>query len=90
MRGTVTAKTNEETGVVSNGSYQTKVGDRFSLYHNECLKEKGADRWARSTKVFCKVKKVGEVEITKVLNERNSEFRTLSAIKFNEGSLIKL
>ena len=90
MRGTVALKISDENGVVCNEPDQIKVGDRYSIYNNECTKEKMDDEWARTTKVFCKLKKTGEVEITKLLNDHYAEFKTLSSIKFNEGSIIKL
>lgn len=86
MRGSVALKVNESNGIVCTEPYHTNVGDHLFLYNNVCSKEGIPDK--RGSAV-CKLVKEGEVEITKILNEHYAEFKTLSSINFEEGSIIR-
>lgn len=83
MRGSVAMKINDSKGIACLESNEVKIGDKLYLYNNECSENAG-DRRGQS----CKLVKGGEVEVTRLVNDHYSEFKTSSKIDFAEGSII--
>lgn len=83
MKGTVALKTDETRGIVCLESHLAQTGMRLKLLNNNCDRSKFPD-----SRAVCELVEDGEIEITKILNEHYAEFRTTSAQKFNEGSII--
>lgn len=83
MRGSVALKIDDSSGIACLESDEVKVGDRLYLYNNDCSLDAG-DRRGQS----CKMVKAGEVEVTRLVNDHYSEFKTTSKLDFAEGSII--
>ncbi len=81
MRGSVALKINETSGVVCLEPNKARIGEKLNIYNNHCTKlVKGTN---------CELVIAGEAEITKILNDHYSEFKTISNTRFEEGSIIK-
>lgn len=83
MRGSVAMKLTESTGIACLESNQVKVGDTLALLNNDCSGFKGREGIAS-----CKLVPGGKVEVTRIVNDHYSEFKTLEATSFSEGSII--
>lgn len=83
MRGSVALKIDKSSGIACLESNEVRVGDKLYLYNNDCSLSAGDKRGQR-----CKMVKAGQVEVTKLLNDHYSEFRTISQLDFSEGSII--
>lgn len=81
MRGSVALKISDTKGIVCLEPNKARVGEKLSIFNNHCTQlTKGTS---------CELVKEGEAEITKILNNHYSEFKTLSIIPFEEGSIMK-
>lgn len=83
MRGSVAMKVTESTGIACLESNQVKVGDTLTLLNNDCTGSKGKEGSAS-----CKLVPGGKVEVTRIVNDHYSEFKTLEAASFAEGSIL--
>ena len=83
MRGSVAMKINNSSGIACLESNEVKVGDKLYLYNNQCT-----NNVADSRGQSCKLVKGGEVEVTRLVNDHYSEFKTLSNLDFAEGSIL--
>lgn len=86
MKGTVALKVDEKIGVACIETKNLQVGSTLTVMNNNCdrIPSKKNDPY------YCQLKSVGDIEVTKILNEHYSEFRTLTDFKFQEGSILKL
>ncbi len=85
MKGSVAMKIDEKNGVACLDTKNLQVGHKLTLVNNKCTKIPVS----KSDPTFCQMVTVGEVEITKVLNDHYSEFQTLGDFKFQEGSILQ-
>lgn len=85
MKGTVALKVDDKNGVACLDTTNLQVGSKLSVSNNNCSRVPQS----KSDPTYCRLVEVGEVEITKVLNEHYSEFQTLGDFKFQEGSILK-
>lgn len=84
MRGSVAMKINEREAHVCMNHHEVKVGDKVTLYRNECpVKGKS------SGDGLCRKQKLGAGEVTKILNEHYSAVRFEEGVKFDEGSFVE-
>lgn len=84
MRGSVAFKISNTTGIACLESNQVKLGDTLALLNNDCTQNKG-----REGAASCRLVPVGKVEVTRIVNDHYSEFKTLEATEFAEGSLLE-
>lgn len=82
MRGTVAMKVDDSTGIACMESNQVKVGDTLALMNSECSGERGPRGGAA-----CKLVSGGKVEVTRIINDHYSEFKTVDGAEFTEGSI---
>jgi len=82
MDGTVALKIDENSGVACVESKVAKTGTRLKLLNNDCSGASSPDR-----RGGCQLIEVGEVEVTKILNDHYVEFKKLSGPNFSEGSI---
>jgi hypothetical protein len=88
LRGSVALKTSETEGEVCLGTSEVEVGDKVTLYRSECVKrpiDVRHDHPSRCTKT-----KIGEAEITQVLDEHYSTTKVPAGVKFAEGTIVEL
>ena len=76
-------KINDSTGIACLNSNEIKVEDKLYLYNNQCT-----DNVADIRGQNCKLVKGGDVEVTRLVNDHYSEFKTLSNLDFAEGSIL--
>lgn len=62
-----------------------KVGQKLLLMNTDCTKEVFPD-----VRGACNLVKIGELEVTKLVNSHYVEFRKISGSDFKEGSILKL
>lgn len=88
-RGSVALKHSATEADVCLGEKEVKIGDRLVLYRNECTSRdlvtgpKG-NMGSRCTKV-----KVGDGEITNVLNEHYSTMKVSPGTQFDESTIVE-
>lgn len=78
MRGSVAMKVNDQEGHVCLGSNEVAVGDKLSVYKNECVQKFG-----------CKKTKLGEAKVTQVLDEHYSVVQFDPGVIVEEGTLVE-
>lgn len=83
MRGTVAMKVDESTGIACMESNQVKVGDTLTLMNSECSSSKLGPRGGAA----CRLVPGGKVEVTRIVNDHYSEFKTVEGAEFSEGSI---
>lgn len=83
MRGSVAMKINEREAHVCMNQNEVKVGDKVTLYRNQCsAKGKSGDG-------VCQKQKLGQGEVTQILNDHYSLVRFQEGVKFDEGSFVE-
>ena len=87
MQGTVAMKIDNSSGIACMEANQMKVGNTLYLYNNDCSGKEASPREGKG--ISCKLVKVGQVEVTRLVNDHYSEFKTLTNTSFSEGSVIK-
>lgn len=85
MKGTVALKIDEKKGIACMDSKNLKAGTKLVVANNNCSRVPVSN----SEPAYCKLESVGEIEITKVLNDHYSEFQTVGDLNFREGSILK-
>ena len=85
MKGSVALKIDETKGIACLALDSVKVGDSIAFYKTECIKESAKEGISN-----CSMLKIGNGEITKLVNDHYSEFKVTNDVKFEEGSLIEL
>ncbi len=72
------------------GNNEVKPGDRVSLYKNVCRGGKGSARVADGgSAVGCEKVKLGEGQITRLLNEHYSVMEVAKGVNFDEGTVVE-
>ena len=84
-RGTVAMKIDDIVAHVSVGNKEVSVGDRMSLFRNECEKI----RPVRSARSQCKLVKLGEGTVIEVFNEHYSAIKFEHTLSYQEGDLVE-
>ena len=87
MRGSVAMKMNDREAHVCMGEKEVKAGDKVSLFKNVC--EQKSNRRVGGELLDCKKVKVGEGEVTQVLNEHYSSIRVDQGVSFEEGTIVE-
>ena len=78
MRGSVAMKLSDTVAHVCLGDREVSVGDRVTVYRNDCLGKKVCERVL-----------VGRGKVTTLLNEHYSEVTLDSPAKFDEGNIVE-
>jgi hypothetical protein len=86
MRGSVAMKINDQEGHVSLGRSEVEVGDRVALYDNECSSSSHTT-YSSVYEPPCKKVKLGEGQITQVLNENYSVLKADAGTILKEGTI---
>ena len=77
MRGTVAMKVNDKEAHICMGDGEVKVGDKVTLFRNDCRPKGG-----------CKKVDAGEGSVTQVLNEHYSAIQVTKGT-FEEGTIVE-
>lgn len=85
MRGTVALKAGNSKAFICLGEDSVKVGDEIIFYENKCTNY-GAGEY---NDVRCSMKKLGEGNVSKLLNNHYSEVTTEGDFEFKEGTLVE-
>jgi hypothetical protein len=88
-RGSVVMKIDEDEGYVCLGENEVKEGDKVALFKSECTPA-GTSRTSSAYVAPCKKIKIGEGEITKLLNEHYSVVMTAPNITMEEGTIVEV
>jgi hypothetical protein len=86
MRGSVTSTMNEQEGQVRLGRNEVKSGDRVALYDNDCSRST-LESLSSAYEPPCRRVKVGEGQITQVLDERYSVVKADPGITLKKGAI---
>lgn len=90
MRGTVAMKVSDTDAHVCLGNNEVKVGDRVTLFRNDCPSKGGGGRnGGGGGGGLCKKIKVGEGQVTQLLNEHYSAVRFEPGVQFEEGTIVE-
>jgi hypothetical protein len=89
MRGSVVMKVDEDEGYVCLGENEVKEGDRVALFKSECIPA-GTSRNSTPYGAPCKKIKIGEGELTKLLNEHYSVIKTAPNVALEEGTIVEV
>lgn len=87
MRGTVAMKTSENEAHVCMGKGEVAVGDKVTLFRNECVGKGVGDRPGGGG--TCEKKEVGSGMVQEVLNQHYSVVRFAQGVQFEEGSFVE-
>lgn len=85
MKGTVALKIDEKNGVACMDTSSLKPGSKLTVANNNCSRVP----FSKNESSYCQLVTVGEIEITKILNDHYTEFQTVGEFKFEEGSILK-
>ncbi len=86
MRGSVALKIDENKGIACLESDQVRPGMKLTLLNNDCNQNSTLGKDGIPN---CRLVEAGVVEVTRIINDHYSEFKTLSDAKFSEGSIIQ-
>tara|TARA_R110000868_G_scaffold104087_2_gene286255 strand:+ start:290 stop:583 length:294 start_codon:yes stop_codon:yes gene_type:complete len=86
MRGSVAMKISPSEAHVCLGNNEAKVGDKVSVFTNDCPPLGGKDK----PTMLCEKKRTGTGTVTKLLNEHYSVVKFDNDIKFSEGTFVEL
>lgn len=84
-RGSVALKHSDSEADVCLGKNEVKAGDRVALYDHQCVSQ-GHGRQKRTS---CAKLKIGEGEITQVLNDHYSTMKVSPDIQLKEGTMVE-
>jgi len=85
MRGTVAMKVDNNTAHVCLGDNDVKIGDKIAFYKTKCTVRSGME--ADGTE--CKMLKLGQGSVVKILNTHYSTVKVDNAFNFEEGTLVE-
>lgn len=83
MRGTVAMRISDEEAHICLGEGEVKPGDKVAIWKNNC------NRTTTGKASFCRLERVGEGEVTKILNEHYSVMRVPAGTTFDEGTFVQ-
>ncbi len=86
-RGSVVVKHSDEEGDVCLGSGEVATGDKVSLFKSEC--KRGTHIRRTGNGMRCTKVKVGDGEISQVLDEHYSSVRVNSGVPFDVGTIVE-
>ncbi len=86
-RGVVAMKIDAETAHVCIDPGEAQVGDRLTVFRNECSQAFPTSK-AQGT-ALCKKKQVGTATISSFLNEHYAEARFANGTDFREGDMVE-
>lgn len=84
MRGSVAMKTSENEAHVCMGESEVKVGDKVTLFRNNCPPRAG-----RGSGRTCEKVKLGKGTVTQVINEHYSAVTFDPGVPFEEGTFVE-
>jgi hypothetical protein len=90
MRGSVAMKVSDQEGYVCLGENEVKQGDKVALFRSDCTPVGTSNRAASPYGPACKKIKVGEGEITQLLNEHYSVVKTSPSVALQEGLIVEV
>ena len=82
-------KVSDTEGHVCMGHNGLKAGDKVSLFKNVCTTGKGSPRVDPGVAGGCQKVKIGDGEITRVLNDHYSVMQVASGVSFAEGTVVE-
>jgi hypothetical protein len=86
MRGSVAMKVSNEEAHVCMGDKDVKAGDKVVLFKNVCVSPRAAQA---ATDAGCRKEKLGEGEVTRLLNEHYSVVKVNPGVTFEEGTIVE-
>lgn len=86
MRGSVAMKISPSEAHVCLGNNEVEVGDKVSVFTNNCLPHGSRDKAAAP----CQKVKTGTGTVTKLLNEHYSVVKFENGIDFSEGTFVEV
>lgn len=91
MRGSVAMKTSESDAHVCLGEGEVKVGDKVTLFRNECTKRPtGAKIVSRpNVETFCEKRELGHGTVQQILNKHYSLVKFDPGVQFEEGTFVE-
>ena len=84
MRGSVAMKGDNQEAHVCLGDNEVKVGDRVSLYKNQCN-----GRGGKAGDIVCQKIPLGGGEVTRLLNRHYSVVKVDPGVLFEEGTVVE-
>lgn len=87
MRGSVAMKASEDEAHVCLGDDEVKLGDKVSFFKNVCTSPKG--KAANGDGASCTKVKLGDGEITRLLNHHYSVAKVNPGVIFEEGNIVE-
>jgi len=88
MRGTVAMKLDDKKAHICLGNNDVKLGDKVEFFQNQCSDIRIGTKEGGDIKE-CRLQKVGQGNITKLLNSHYSEVETDGTFKIKEGGLVQ-
>jgi len=88
-RGVVAMKISDTDAHICIGKNEVNVGQRASIYRNECEKLPASSSLAKNTGPNCKKVFVGDGAVKEVLNSHYSVLRLDRPIDFREGDVVE-
>jgi hypothetical protein len=88
MRGSVAMKVSDTEAHVCMDNTEAKVGDRVTLYKNNCPSKGGGARSGLAGG-GCEKVKLGQGSVTEILNQHYSVVKFDSGVPFEEGTFVE-
>lgn len=88
-RATVAMKISPTEAHVGLGSGEVHPGDKVAFYKNKCRRPLGGVHQGVHNDPVCEKVKIGEGEITQILNDQFSVARVKPGVDFDEGTVVE-
>ncbi|MBF0300131.1 MAG: hypothetical protein HQK51_15525 [Oligoflexia bacterium] len=87
IRGVVAMKIDDQIGHISLGDSEVKKGDKVAIYKQDCPARNNSLKGGSSS--HCSKTRIGEGEISEILNENYSVVNYPNEIKVEEGDIVE-
>jgi hypothetical protein len=87
MKGNVVMKVNDQEGYVWLNENEAKVGDKVALFKSDCSTS-GTSR-ITSADAICRRVRIGDGEITQLINDHYSVIKTNPNVSVQEGMIVE-
>ena len=89
MRGSVAMKVSDTEAHVCMDNTEAKVGDRVTLYKNNCPTKGGGARSGLGAGGRCEKVELGQGSVTEILNQHYSVVKFDPGVPFEEGTFVE-
>ena len=89
MRGSVAMKVSDTEAHVCMDNTEAKVGDRVTLYKNNCPTTGGGARSGLGAGGRCEKVELGQGSVTEILNQHYSVVKFDPGVPFEEGTFVE-